>query len=232
MFCLELYKISSFFDSDVLNRRTSIDELVTFGLTEKNHIYLKLIRYIILVIEIKLSDSIELHLPRNTTEFFTYNSDKYWSKLIYAMNYITKTEKDKINFTILLHYIHVGGYVNINKHWNVHLIEKGYLKSKVVKDDIDYHSKTTRNILRISAYDANLIIDRIITSCLYSIREHIESNDDMYYHMIKHILNENSVNISRNLIHKYENYLRGSYHNVCTESENKYDMLNLFYDIM
>jgi hypothetical protein len=31
--------------------------------------------------------SIEIHLPRNSQEIFTYHSDKYWAKIIYGLNH-------------------------------------------------------------------------------------------------------------------------------------------------
>jgi hypothetical protein len=234
MFCLELNKITSFFNSDVLDRAISLDELNMFKLCKENHIYLQLIRYIILTIELRLNDSIELHLPRNSKEFFTYNSDKYWSKLIYAMRYINKIDiVKKMNYTILLHHIHVGGYVNIHKYWNVYLTEKGYMNNTTVINDVDYHYSTTYRVLNKSIYDVNLVIDRIITKSLFDIREHIHSDDDaIYYHMIKHMLDDNTNNINKNFVNKFKNYLNASYSNPSRETEDKHDILNLIYDIM
>lgn len=234
MFCFELYRISSFFNSDVLNRHISVDELIMFKMSKENHIYLQLIRYIILTIELRLNDSIELHLPRNSKEFFTYNSDKYWSKLIYALRYINKVEIAKnINYTILLHHIHVGGYVNIHKYWKSHLTEKGYMNNTTVINDVEYHNSTTYSVLNSSIYNVNLVIDKILTKSLYDIREHIHSDDDaIYYYMIKHMLDDNTNNINKNFVNKFKNYLNASYSNPSRETEDKYDMLNLIYEIM
>jgi hypothetical protein len=235
MFCLELDKIASFFNSDVLDRQISIDELVMFKLCKENQIYLQLIRYIILTIELKLKDSVELHPPRNSKEFFTYNSDKYWSKLIYALRYINKKNEiaKNLKYAILLHYIHVGGYVNIHKYWHVHLSEKGYMNNTIVVNDIDYHYSTTYRVLNKSIYDVNLVIDKIITKCLFDIREYIYSDDDtVYYYMLKHMLDENTNNINKNFVSKFKNYLNTPYSNPSSETENKLDMLNLIYDIL
>jgi len=218
------------FISDIINRYTGPDKLSKFIYTDDNNKYLILMRYLLLVIQLKIKDSVELHLPRNTSEYFTYQSDKLWSKIIYAIMYINENN-DPMCYNNLLHYIHVGGCVNLVKYWFYHLNDKKYSEKELVRSDIKYHMQSTGYSLYYDSYNFHLKFDKIITECIFYIKDYINlNNDDIYIQMLTYILNSEMV--SNNLLTDYKKYLNRSYIDPSNESLNKYDMLNLIYDNM
>jgi hypothetical protein len=225
--------IFKIFIPDIINRYIVPDKLKNFNIDENNKIYLILIRYILLIIQMKYNDIIELHSPRNTTEYFTYTSDKMWSKIIYGMVYLNEVfqKKETVSYNVLFHYIHVGGCVNIIKYWYHHLREIKYTEIDAVKKDIKYHMQSTSYSISCDYNNINYLYDKIISQSLYGIRDFINlNNDNIYIYMLQFILNDN--NIDNNLIIEYKKYLNNSYINSCRESENREDIINLIYDNM
>jgi hypothetical protein len=88
-------------------------------LPNKNHMW-SMMRYISLVIDIYYNNNLELHYPRNSEEYFTYLSDKYWIKLIYGL-------LDTKTIDSIMKSIHNGNYINLI-HWKPILVKKIIVK--------------------------------------------------------------------------------------------------------
>ena len=81
--------------NDVITRQNATDPLINFSEIypdDVKRLLWKLVRYINLIIHVKLEYDIELHYPRNSVEKFTYQSDKLWSKIIYYLIYLNKKD--------------------------------------------------------------------------------------------------------------------------------------------
>lgn len=121
-----------------------------------------MMRYVCFVCEYLYDLHIEIHKPRNSTEFFTYASDKYWSKLLYGLKY-GKTKSS------ILEFINKGNEFNLKKHWYEILCDKNYLSYDNVYHEITYYlyitdastsekeKKSHKNILNEDTLIANII---------------------------------------------------------------------------
>jgi len=47
-----------------------------------------MIRFCAIMMDLIHKISVEIHIPRNTTEYFSYTSDKYWSKILSGIYYL------------------------------------------------------------------------------------------------------------------------------------------------
>lgn len=210
---------------DGLSRHNAIDLLINFSKVysdnEKKLLW-KLIRYVNLIIYIKLEISIELHCPRSSVEKFTYESDKLWSKIIYYIIYI-KTNDIK-SLQLIYKYIIIGGYVNLKNYWYNILPKKENYNNELL-----YYSDTTYFKLKTIKLYRDSIIDSCIINVLHYISNNVYTRDDILsIIMLEYIINR--MDINKILQTKFINYLNSPYIDPCRESENKIDMYNLLYD--
>ena len=213
--------------AEVINKYNAIDILKDFDTLPNNIIYWKLIRYIILVLQVKQNISIELHPPRNTTEFFTYISDKLWSKIIHGMSYILLNPVDNDynpkQIYNLFHHIHLGGSVNLIKYWYFQLHNKKYTEKIEIKYELSYYIEETHIVYNNNNYKYYENIDKIITNALSHIARMIKINDTidetvLYYTMLKYIIKED---IPISIFNTFTHYLNSPYIDPCIETEAK-----------
>jgi hypothetical protein len=210
-------------NTTVLSRHSAKDLLIDFKniySDNEKKLYWKIVRYISLIIYIKLEYSIEIHYPRDSFERFTYESDKLWSKILYYMLYVNSKEVKSIQ--LIYKYITIGGYVNLIKYWS-------NILSNISNIEKIYYTETTYFRLKTEKSNYNTDTDNCIISALYYIIYNIYSDDSILSKtMLKYIIRDYDIN--SDMISKFSNYLNSSYIDPCRETENKIDMYNLLYD--
>jgi len=187
-------------------------------------LYLKLTRYISLVLYINIRYNIELHKPRICIEKFSYESDKLWSKIIYFILYLnTNTIQSR---KIIYQYIHIGGYVNLIKYWYDKIIKNDKFESdKKYYESYTFYDATKSD----SVYEAKKDIH--ITNALYFIINNVYGSDyNLCKTMLKYLINESKI--SNNIIIQFSNYLNNLNRDPCLETERKIDIYNLIYDFI
>ena len=58
------------------------------ALPNKNFLW-SMMRYTSVIYQVIHNSKLEIHTPRNSTEYYTYISDKYWAKLIYGLSLLS-----------------------------------------------------------------------------------------------------------------------------------------------
>jgi hypothetical protein len=210
---------------DVIIRQNATDPLINFSEVYTDDIkklLWKLVRYINLIIHVKLEYGIELHYPRNSVERFTYESDKLWSKIIYFFVYLNT--KDIKSLQLIYKYIVIGGYVNLKKYWYNILPKEQYYNNELL-----YYENTTFFKLKACKPFSDSSEDLCIINALYYISNNVYSkNDNLSNIMLEYIINKN--NITKILQIRFNDYLNSSYIDPCKETEKRYDIYNLLYD--
>jgi hypothetical protein len=211
--------------SDVLTRQNTIDVLINFSEVytdfEKKLLW-KLMRYVNLVIYIKLKCNIELHCPRSSVEKFTYESDKLWSKIIYYIIYLNTNHIQSLE--LIYKYIIMGGYVNLKNYWYNILPKKENYDNELL-----YYTDTTYFKLKSNKPFSDSTVDLCIINILHYIAYNVYSTDEyLGMIMLEYIINK--TDITQILQTKFINYLNTSYIDPCRENENKLEIYNLIYD--
>ena len=211
--------------TDDISRHNVNDVLINFSESYSNDekkLFWKLIRYISLILYIKLDYSIEIHRPRSSVEKFTYESDKLWSKIIYFLIYLNTND---IKSALLIYkYIIIGGYVNLKKYWYDKLPKKENYNNELL-----YYTESTYYRLKTLKPFSDSTIDLYIIHALYYIINNVYIEDHYLSKiMLEYIINKN--NITKNMHTKFNEYLGSPHIDPCRENENKLDIFNLIYD--
>jgi hypothetical protein len=201
-----------------------MDDLLSIFDTLPNKIHLwRMMRYFTLIYKIHHGISIEIHKPRNTTEMFTYYSDKFWSKLIYGLS----TE----NFHKgMLDKIDEGSRINLKQYWYPIFLQNNYLNRKNLKYEISYYIRD-HNI-----YIENIIKEKTIHQFILDENK-VNANILNYIKNIKSINKDTCVLLLRNIckyyliddiiINEFYKYIVSPPTNPCSESENRADIIIL-----
>lgn len=213
--------------ADVLTRQNAIDVLINFSkvyTNDEKKLLWKLMRYVNLIIYIKLECNIELHCPRSSVEKFTYESDKLWSKIIYYIIYLNNNDIQSLQ--LIYEYIIIGGYVNLKNYWYNILPKKENYDNELL-----YYTDTTYFKFKLYKAFSDSTIDLCIINVLHYITYNVYSIDEyLSIIMLEYIINK--TDITKILQTKFINYLNSPYIDPCRESENKIDMYNLLYDFI
>lgn len=214
---------------DILSRSDKINEQKEL---------LILIRYICIILNIHYEINIEMHPPRNTKEIFTYNSDKYWSRILHAWNEIVTN--NSMTKDIIFKAVHKGGSINYLTYWyyifknNNTLLQKTEFANQLKIENKYYllsaYSIDIESYVESSVEIKNLFkIDKLITDVLFYMR-HTVLNKKYCKYMIEYIIDKKYI--STYIIDKVYNYLSSEYISPMVDSENRKDILNLFYDLL
>ena len=194
---------------------------------------LMLIRYVCIILKVYHKVHIELHPPRNTKEIFTYNSDRYWSKILYAWYTISNTKS--VTKDIIYRAIHKGGSIN-HTYWNNIFKNNNILSQntdfvKKFNLDNDYYSMSAFNIkFGVSdELDKLITIDKTITDILFHIR-YIVLNKKYCKYMIEYVLDKKYI--STYIIDIVYNYLSSDYIDPRLNSESEIEIIDLFSDFL
>ena len=202
------------------------DLLANFDLLpNKNYLWM-MMRYISVIFDIYYNISIEIHKPRNTDEFFTYSSDKYWSKLIYGL-LVCKTDVNTI-----MNSIHEGNQINLINFWKPTLIGKKYNFDISFYNEMSYYSneyniiidsfnKKQLNYYHKLNFNENLNITNIISYVKdITIVDKITCEYLLKYIMYPEYINDKVIN-------KFYVYLTNPPTDPCRETEDREDIINL-----
>ena len=189
----------------------------------KNHMW-SMMRYISLVIDIYYNNNLELHYPRNSEEYFTYMSDKYWIKLIYGL-------LDTKTIDSIMKSIHNGNYINLI-HWKPILVKKRYTSNLEICNEFSYYTSSytyivdqLMNINCNSYYRTNYYENKKIADIIFYIKDIHHINDDTCDYLLKYIID--FKNNDKYVINKFYKYLTDIPYNSSIETENKIEMINL-----
>jgi hypothetical protein len=195
-----------------------------------------LMRYISVLYDVIYNISLELHHPRNSCEFYTFNSDRYWAKVIYALHYLSKnSENTEVE---LLNQIHVGSRINLINHWYNILKNKKYINDFSLQIEIKYYLYSIDTILKLNKiYSPNvenskfkifLTEDKRICYSIYNIKNSINN-----YEMLSNLLlNQIIKKCDLYVIEKFYKYLTGNINDPCKETENKNDIVSLISEYL
>jgi hypothetical protein len=208
------------------------DILNSYNILLQNNENWFLIRYICIVLDIYLDIKIELHPLRNTTELFTYHSDKYWSKIIYTW---TKLEcNPDMTIDEIFTCVHIGGALNYLEHWYYIFELRGTFKQNTTftKDLITeqmYYLTRSSDLELNKSFDNLRNVDKIIANAIFYIK-----NIKLHKINCKYILANfiDSKYISCYLIDKVYDYFSSEYVDSSLDAENRNDLLILFYDLL
>jgi hypothetical protein len=195
-----------------------------------------LMRYISVLYGVLYETSLEIHHPRNSCEFYTFNSDKYWAKVIYALHYLNKnTENTEVE---LLNQIHVGSRINLINHWYAILKNKNYVNDINLQIEIKYYLYSIDMILKlnktcslnavISRFKIFLTEDKKICYSIYNIKNSINN----YEILSNLLLNQIIKNSDMYVIEEFYKYLTGKINDPCKETENKNDIVSLISEYL
>jgi hypothetical protein len=201
-----------------------MDDLLSIFDTLPNKIHLwRMMRYFTIIYNIKYGISIEIHKPRNTTEMFTYHSDKFWAKLIYGLS--TRNLQKPV-----LVKMHEGSTINLKQYWYPILLQNNYLTRCDIKYEISYYISDNNliieNIIKENTIHQNILNDnKIIASILNYIINITYIDKDTCVHLLKYICKYNLIDDI--LIDEFYKYIISPPTNPCTETENREDMIVL-----
>jgi len=211
--------------ADVLTHQNATDVLIDFTHVYSNDekkLLWKLVRYVNLILYIKIEHSIELHYPRSSIEKFTYESDKLWSKIIYYLIYLNTN--DIRSQQLIYKYILLGGYVNLRQYWYDILPKKENYHQELV-----YYMDNSYFKLKTYKPYSDSKIDLCIINVLYYIVNNVYTKDNnLSKIMLEYIIN--TSDITKIIQNKFINYLNSSFIDPCRENENKIEIYNLLYD--
>jgi hypothetical protein len=187
-------------------------------LSNKIHLW-RMMRYLCISCDILHGVDIEFHKPRNSTEYFTYNSDKYWSKLIYGLTY-------GYNKTSILDSVNKGTEINLKNHWYPILCDKNYLSKDPVYYEITYYLCINDNSTSNKEKEAHSLIleeDTVISNIIHYVLhiKTIKRSD------CKYLLNYLCASwyIDDKMINTFYDYITLPPADSCTENENKSDII-------
>jgi len=191
-------------------------------------------RYVCIILSIHELAFIELHIPRNTREIFTYNSDKYWSRVLFGWNDILNIpdmSKDDI-----LCSVQKGGYINYFEYWFYIFQNNKTLSKKTdfadqLKVENKYYLMCKLNVdLKSYNFVNDLVtMDELITDILYYVR-HIILNKKHCKFMLGYIVKKEYI--SNYLIDQVYDYLSSEYIDSSKDMEKRNDVINLLQDII
>jgi len=210
------------------------DILKNFNILDNKKDLWFLMRFICIVIEVHLNIKFELHPPRNTSEMFTYTSDKYWSKIIDTWKQLQsnpKMSKDDIFISI-----HICCSINYFQYW-YHIFKKSNILNnttyykKILTDDNTYYLTPVLELKKNENKNISYLIDTDIqiANALFYIK-HIKFRKEYCKYIIGYIINP--IYITQYLIDKVYDYLSSEYISSRIETENKDDILVLIYDLL
>ena len=207
--------------NDVLDLRLIYDKI-----KNKQNIWI-MIRFCAIMIDIIHDVSLEIHMPRNTTEMFSYTSDKYWAKIINGLDYLENNPHPSKHE--LLNKIHLGSKNNLIVYWYPILTKLKHFNQYNLQSEINYYCCSLQTILELKEKKNNLIfntllsIDQIICEAIWLIHK---SKLQIYacYTLLKLITPEY---IDSYVLEKYYIYLISHYDGPCIETENRIEIVNL-----
>jgi len=210
---------------DVLTHQNAADVLINFShvyTNDEKKLLWKLVRYVNLILYIKIEHSIELHYPRSSIEKFTYESDKLWSKIIYYLIYLNTN--DIRSQQLIYKYILLGGYVNLKKYWYDILPKK-----EIYNQELIYYIDSSYYKLKSYKPYSDSKIDLCIINVLYYIINNVCPKDNnLSKIMLEYIIN--TSDITKIIQNKFINYLNSSFIDPCRENESRIEIYNLLYD--
>ena len=202
-----------------------------------------IMRYVCVILKIKYNTCVEIHQPRNTTEFYTYSSDKYWVKIFYGLLYLKLyPSSSMIEMWI---YIHKCSADNLLKYWYPILSRKKYVTMtehnitikyylysvvmihKILKDKP--YNEETMNIFKILVEEDKCISQLLcyINSSKFTV---YNNNREITNYFLNYIPFKNPINDE--LRTHFFNYLMSPINDPCIESENKNELTELIYDYL
>lgn len=221
-------------DNNIIISYGMYDILNNFNvLHNKNELWF-IMRFICIVINVHLNINFELHPPRNTTEMFTYTSDKYWSKIIDTWKQLQSNpdmNKDDIFISM-----HIGCSINYFQYW-YHIFNKSnilnqttsYVKS--LNDDTTYYLTPVFELKKNENKNLTYLtdIDIQIANALFYIK-YIKCRKEYCKYIIGYIIEQQYI--SQYIIDKVYAYLSSEYISSRIETENKDEVLVLIYDLL
>ena len=208
------------------------DILNDFNILLQNNECWFLIRYIYIILDIYLDVKLELHPFRNTTELFTYQSDKYWSKIIYTWTKLEYNPDMTLDEIFLC--VHLGGAINYLEYWYYIFELRGTFNQNTsfTRDLINekmYYLTSSYDLESNKKFDSLRNIDKTIANALYYIKN-IKLHKGNCKYIIANFID--SKYISSYLIDKVYDYFSSKYVTPSIDTENRTDVLNLFYDLL
>jgi hypothetical protein len=204
----------------------------SFNVNEKKELLI-LIRYVCIILKVHHNLHIELHPPRNTKEIFTYYSDKYWSKVLYAWDTIINSKS--ITKDIIYRAIHKGSCIN-HDYWydifkNNNILSENTDFINKFNNESNYYSMSSFNVkFGVSdELDKLITIDKSITDIFFHIR-YLVLNKNYCKYMIEYVLDKKYI--STYIIDIVYNYLSSDYIDPRLNSESEIEIVNLFKDFL
>jgi hypothetical protein len=192
-----------------------------------------LMRYVSVMIDVFYNIPIELHEPRKSVEFFTYLSDKYWSKLLYGLSNTNISSLEKVH-----EQIHFGARNNLIKYWYSILRSTRKIENTYIDFEIKYYLYSLKAIkdLKISRvfnqseekryFDKLFNEDILIAELVYDLK-----NDNIITSIItEKLLNKLIYRTDEYIINEFNKYLLSPPTTICKEAEYKNEISELIND--
>jgi hypothetical protein len=176
---------------------------------------------------------IELHEPRKSVEFFTYLSDKYWSKLLYGLSNATISSLEKVH-----EQIHFGAKNNLIKYWYPILRSRRKLEDTLIEIEIKYYLYSLKAIkdLKITRvfnqseekryFDKLFNEDILIAELVYDLKNENEITAKITEKLLKKLI----YRTDEYVIQQFNKYLLSPPLAICKETEYKNEICELIND--
>lgn len=196
------------------------DILKTYD-TLPNKIFLwSIMRYVCLILKMFHGISIEIHIPRNSTEFYTYNSDRIWAKILSGLS------PDKSHKT-MLQKVFSGSHDNLKQHWYPILFQNNYLTKNYITIEVSYYLNKQHLLYATDAqkegYEKILNQNKTVANILNYVSKIKSITKESSLYLLKYICRYEKLN--NDLINKLYIYLTHPPTDPCHESENREDIL-------
>jgi len=196
-------------------------DLLTIYNTLPNKLFLwSIMRYICLAFKIYYNISIEIHSPRDSTEVYTYHSDKMWAKILYGLL------PEKL-YRPMLQKIYEGSQNNLKQYWYSILLQNNLLLRDSIKNEVSYY--LYKNDLVDSDkkekedHEKILNYNKTIANILNYVIKIKSITKETALHLLRYICIHDKLDDS--IVNKFYIYLISLPTNPCLESENREDML-------
>jgi len=190
------------------------------ALPNKNFLW-SMMRYTSVIYQVIHHSKLEIHTPRNSTEYYTYISDKYWAKLIYGLS-LSKSN------CIISDNVKKGSYINLIGHWHNIFTRNNFVSINSIKYEISYYLDLpleSNNEIEKSIHK-KIINDNSIFSDIISYILHIDIiNKNICKYLLKYVLI--SYKIDEYIIDNFYNYLISLPMDPCRETECRDDIIIL-----
>ena len=204
-----------------------IDIKLIYGKIKNKQTAWIMIRFCAIMMDLLHEISVEIQMPRCTTEYFSYTSDKYWAKILNGMYYLENNVHPSKHE--MLNKIHIGSRNNLVLYWYPIIKNIKYLNHHILQSEINYYCCSLQTIIELKDRKNNLIfnallsVDQIICNALWLI---YKSKIQMYtcYELLELITPKI---IDSTVLEKYYSYLISKYNGPCIETENRIEIVNL-----